>query len=932
MGATLPTVKRDAAAQTTKKSKKQQPVARCGNVPEDIEDVHLRSGMQPVRGREPVTSQDEAWLQRLQECKDVEPLYEFADLRAVHLELTTQCNAACPQCARSDRGGPPNPLLAQSHAELSLADIKMMLPPQVLQQLKKVYLCGNYGDPAVARDCLEVLQYFREERPGLKAGLFTNGGVRSPSWWAQLGRIMQPRGKAFVRFAIDGDKDTNALYRQNVVWERLMDNVKAFIGAGGVAEWDFIVFEHNEHIVEKMRELSQELGFVKFNAKRTARFLNRKQGGMLEHTPVKDAAGNVVRHLKPPRNREWQNEAVVADVQRAIQSYGSIDAYYDQTEVSCKVAQEREVYISAQGLAFPCCWLAGELYNMNDKDRQFARLLSTLDPVNGIFGQSVKMQPGDLRAVIDRKGGLFAQLVPAAMRQRSVSCGRLRTCSITCGKEVPAFKKQFDAAAVEFVRREIQPGSAAAEDTSTVTVPATAHVQIWYGSQTGNSEQLAHRAAATLTAALNAPVLVVGVSAGLHRRSGALANAAAILLITSTWGDGEPTDDAIDLFEWLAERSRCNMEAPASLPPVAVFGLGSSFWPKYNAAAKRAEKLLRSCGSKFLATLGEGDAAALGGHTASFDDWFHTEVVPAIASLQQSQPGLRITEAKPPAVTVHSCSTLQRADAVQLRVTACRRLAPADEGAVYCEVEIQLGGAFTYGAADAIGILPPAATSTGAHATDGSWPRWYTTSSSPRSGDDMLRITVREVSGGRCSPWLCTLKSGDLVECLAPRRRSAIAAAVAQRPSAPVVAVAAGAGVAPFIALLEERSLGSSVAAPWLLFMGCRRGGDSLPHKSKLDSYVASGVLEEVVLAESRSLHLPRQLVQDVVKAEAAAATGRLCRLLFPPPSESGAVVLVCGSAQMGASIRQVVSQAAGRAGVSIEDMERSGRYVAELW
>jgi hypothetical protein len=53
-------------------------------------------------------------------------LYGGAPLKIVHLEITDKCNAACPQCARNDKGGAVNPLLPL--VELSCADIRQMLP------------------------------------------------------------------------------------------------------------------------------------------------------------------------------------------------------------------------------------------------------------------------------------------------------------------------------------------------------------------------------------------------------------------------------------------------------------------------------------------------------------------------------------------------------------------------------------------------------------------------------------------------------------------------------------------------------------------------------------------------------------------------------------------------------------------------------------
>ena len=53
-----------------------------------------------------------------------------------------------------------------------------------------------------------------------------------------------PRGR--VVFAIDGLQDTLGTYRRNVSFDKVIANASAFIAAGGRAEWDFLVFEHNE--------------------------------------------------------------------------------------------------------------------------------------------------------------------------------------------------------------------------------------------------------------------------------------------------------------------------------------------------------------------------------------------------------------------------------------------------------------------------------------------------------------------------------------------------------------------------------------------------------------------------------------------------------------------------------------------------------------
>jgi hypothetical protein len=234
-------------------------------------------------------------------------MYPYESIRQVHLELTDKCNAACPQCLRSDHGGPVNPQLQL--AELSLLDAKTILAEQFLVQLNRLYACGNYGDSIVARDCLQIFQYFCACNPRMKLGIHTNGGARSVDFWQRLGRLI-PIGKGYVRFGIDGLEDTNHIYRRNVRWPILMRNVKAFLEAGGNAEWDYIVFRHNEHQVEQARGLAKDLGFTRFNVKTTGRFLNSARLEYIDSTPVKNRAGEVVGRVARPLSPAYQNSAL----------------------------------------------------------------------------------------------------------------------------------------------------------------------------------------------------------------------------------------------------------------------------------------------------------------------------------------------------------------------------------------------------------------------------------------------------------------------------------------------------------------------------------------------------------------------------------------------------------------------------------------------
>ena len=86
-------------------------------------------------------------------------MYRYEDIETVHLEITQKCQAACPMCDRNENGGADNRHI--TNAELSLQDCQTIFPIEFIQQLKTMYMCGNLGDPIIAKDTLEVFQYFR---------------------------------------------------------------------------------------------------------------------------------------------------------------------------------------------------------------------------------------------------------------------------------------------------------------------------------------------------------------------------------------------------------------------------------------------------------------------------------------------------------------------------------------------------------------------------------------------------------------------------------------------------------------------------------------------------------------------------------------------------------------------------------------------------
>jgi len=362
-------------------------------------------------------------------------LYHYDDVRIVHLELTHRCNAACPMCARNIHGGAINPDMPLS--ELSLDDIKTILLPDFIAQLKRIYACGNYGDPIVARECIEVFRYLREHGPELNLCLHTNGSARRPDWWRELAGIMH-QGPHYLRFGIDGLEDTNHLYRRGTDWKTVMRSAATFIDAGGRAEWDFLVFKHNEHQVETARKLAEDMGFSEFFVRKTGRFLSSGELETSERFDVLDKKGEFEYWLEQPANPEYVNPAF-GNLERVRQRYGEYQSYLDKVEVNCKVAGSKgKIYLSAQGYVLPCCWLGAVFSESSTAERQqFAEL------INNHGGSAVlDARRNGLKQVIE--GPLFQQAIPQSWDQQSITDGKLAICARTCGKEYDPLDHQRD--------------------------------------------------------------------------------------------------------------------------------------------------------------------------------------------------------------------------------------------------------------------------------------------------------------------------------------------------------------------------------------------------------------------------------------------------------------------------------------------------------
>ena len=345
-------------------------------------------------------------------------MYNYSQISHVHFEPTQRCQAACPMCDRTNNSHIKN-------AEISINQFKQIINSDFVKQLRSFLMCGNHGDPMIAKDTLEMYKWLRYNNEKLHLQMTTNGGGRSDDWWKSLAEIFGEHGK--VSFSVDGLEDTNHLYRVNVDWKRVENSMDVFTQAGGKGVWVFLIFEHNEHQVEEAERMAKLFGLE---------FVRKKSGRWVQSYKNKKVDKKITikgKEIKPPTEPKHQNKSVNR-YDKLIKSHGTFQEYLDKTKIKCKSIDTKEIYISAEGLVTPCCWTAGNLYKVYEKIGQ-NQIWSYIDDVKNI---NVLYKP--LNEIIE---GNFFKKIEQSWNMSSCTQGKSKVCAEKCGTGFDAFGDQW---------------------------------------------------------------------------------------------------------------------------------------------------------------------------------------------------------------------------------------------------------------------------------------------------------------------------------------------------------------------------------------------------------------------------------------------------------------------------------------------------------
>lgn len=281
-------------------------------------------------------------------------MYSLETLSEISFELSSHCNSKCPQCPRYDMFGRVHNDLDITHLDVNL--IKK-LPIEKTKNLTTVSFSGNFGDPLMHPELDQIVEFFQNK----KIKISTNASLRSRQWWSNFAKNNK---NVSVIFCIDGIGKEHELYRRNTSYEKIMDNAKSFIKAGGTAHWQFIVFRHNEHQIDEAKRLSSELGFETIDFLYSDRFDTNDKWKVYDNNVYlydleKSSHQTTLREsLNVPEGKKYWKE-----LQRT------------KGEISCFWSIKKWLYIHSDGTVYPCCMLGSTQAGKNIEKLMLKKLV-----------------------------------------------------------------------------------------------------------------------------------------------------------------------------------------------------------------------------------------------------------------------------------------------------------------------------------------------------------------------------------------------------------------------------------------------------------------------------------------------------------------------------------------------------------------------------
>lgn len=233
-------------------------------------------------------------------------MWNVKDIEWIDIESTSFCNIDCPGCFRQIKKDKVQHILNDQY--LTFDQLSSWITLKNFPNLNLLNFCGSIDEPTIHPEIIQIVDHFSNI---CSINISSNGSTKTADFWKTLGSY-----GISVFFGIDGiDQQSLEKYRIGSNFKKVQKNWRAFIEAGGKATWQFIAFDHNEHLVDTARHIAQLEGFENFRL-----IYSHREDNQESKTQIKE----------------------------------------EESVIVCKYANQKRVFISHTGVMLPCCFLNSE--------------------------------------------------------------------------------------------------------------------------------------------------------------------------------------------------------------------------------------------------------------------------------------------------------------------------------------------------------------------------------------------------------------------------------------------------------------------------------------------------------------------------------------------------------------------------------------------
>lgn len=305
------------------------------------------------------------------------------------MELTTFCNAKCPQCSRTDRWNNLEKKSWLPTENVSVEQFSKWLPPEDLNNIKNVHFSGTYGDPGMCKDLFEITEYVLNSST-CNVSINTNASMRDEMFWWKLGGIGGQR--LHVIMDVDGiNQEMHSFYRQNTNLKKVLYNLEAIADTDCKLTVLTVLFKHNEDYLEEIRDMCRKLGVTRFDEVEGNNFGSNPIYEFVDTKGVKQELKQITREDREQGlvrlDRRVRDHRHSENKSNKKEEYDNINNWKNYDEIHCLALAQNNLKVSVSGTITPCCYLSSgiETYGIYKSEKYpYQHLTATGNQKDGL--------------------------------------------------------------------------------------------------------------------------------------------------------------------------------------------------------------------------------------------------------------------------------------------------------------------------------------------------------------------------------------------------------------------------------------------------------------------------------------------------------------------------------------------------------------------